>query len=128
MNRNPKKCIVCGMPFIPDHRVGQNQKVCQKLSCKLERKRRAQARWLKKNPDYFKGRYPQLKEAIIYNQQHKAIKTHISTTIQDELTTNKNKQLNHSTLSITIQDELRQRITMAKRCLTRAAILLYKTS
>lgn len=128
MNRNPKKCLVCGMLFIPDARVGQNQKVCQKLPCQLERKHRAQAIWLKKNPDYFKGRYPQLKDAIIRNQQHRAAKTRPSATIQDELTINKNKEVNQMAFFIHIQDELRDRITIAKQCLSKASLLLYKTS
>lgn len=56
-----KICEVCHECFIPDPRVGERQRVCFSLPCQQERKRRAQRRWLARNPDYFKGRYANTK-------------------------------------------------------------------
>ena len=63
-----KTCIICQDTFYPDRRVEKRRKVCDKLYCKLEHKRQSQQKWLKANPDYFKGRYPQLKEKIMANK------------------------------------------------------------
>jgi hypothetical protein len=57
-----KRCIVCGRFFIPDPRVGERQKVCRRDSCKKARKHLAQRAWCKKNPGYFGGRYPYVKQ------------------------------------------------------------------
>jgi len=57
-----KRCIVCGRFFIPDPRVGERQKVCRRDSCKKARKHLAQRAWCEKNPGYFGGRYPYVKQ------------------------------------------------------------------
>ncbi len=51
-----KKCLFCGRYFKPDPRVGQNQKACFRDCCKRARKQLAQNDWLRRNPDYFRGR------------------------------------------------------------------------
>lgn len=132
MKRNPqaKTCLVCKELFTPDPRVGDRQKVCKKLTCRLERKRLAQNRWVAQNPDYFKGRYPQLKETILRYQREKRLETNpkFSSTIQDELTGKDINMLAELQKVVDIQDELKRAITICKRRLTLAFSLLYKTS
>jgi hypothetical protein len=57
-----KRCVICGRFFIPDPRVKDRQKACGRQRCRKGRKQLAQDRWCKKNPAYFKGRYPYVKE------------------------------------------------------------------
>lgn len=52
-----KQCMYCGRYFIPDKRVGERQKACQRDGCKRRRKKDAQKRWLYKNPGYFRNHY-----------------------------------------------------------------------
>jgi len=57
-----KRCVFCGRFFIPDYRVGERQKACFLEVCKKARKQKAQREWVQKNPGYFQGRYPYVKE------------------------------------------------------------------
>jgi hypothetical protein len=57
-----KKCVFCGRFFIPDYRIGERQKACFREVCKKARKQKAQREWVRKNPGYFQGRYPYVKE------------------------------------------------------------------
>lgn len=129
-NKNIEKvCIVCNEIFVPDPRVGDRQKVCKKLSCKLQRKKLAQQNWLSKNPDYFKGRYPQLKEQIQANNKKKAqSRSKACSGIQDKLTSNQNKLLTALETLMSIQDEITRKITKSKCCLQDTLTLVYKTS
>ena len=52
-----KHCKYCGKLFEPDSRVGDRQKCCSSPACKKERKKEADRKWRKKNPEYFRGRY-----------------------------------------------------------------------
>jgi hypothetical protein len=52
-----RRCCYCRRIFVPDKRVGGQQKACQDAACRRRRKDQAQARWVKKNRHYFKGRY-----------------------------------------------------------------------
>lgn len=54
--KKKKRCLYCGEWFQPNPRTIKHQKACGKKSCKIERKRQAQKRWLKANPGYYKGR------------------------------------------------------------------------
>jgi hypothetical protein len=82
-----KVCIICNEKFTPDPRVGDRQKVCNKTYCKLQRKKQAQQHWVRKNPGYFKGRYPQLKEQILVNKKKTAqSRPKACFSIQDKLT------------------------------------------
>lgn len=56
------QCAYCGRYFMPDVRVGLRQKACLQPACKKIRKRDAQRTWCEKNPGYFRGRYPYVKE------------------------------------------------------------------
>ncbi len=56
------RCVFCGRFFIPDYRIGKRQKACFREGCKKARKQKAQREWVQKNPGYFQGRYPYVKE------------------------------------------------------------------
>ena len=57
-----KRCQFCGQFFVPDYRVRARQKACRRAECRKARKRLAQQTWCAKNPGYFQGRYPYVKE------------------------------------------------------------------
>ena len=124
-----KVCIVCNEKFTPDPRVGDRQKVCNKTYCKLQRKKLSQQNWVRKNPGYFKGRYPQLKEQILANnKQRTQSRPSACSGIQDELTSNQNKLLTALEYIMSIQDEITRKITKSKSCLQDTLTLVYKTS
>lgn len=128
-NINSKVCLICKENFIPDPRVGDDQTVCAKLNCKLQRKKRAQQNWLRKNPGYFNGRYPQLKDQILANNKRTAqARLKAGFSIQDELTSNHNKLLTALETLMSIQDEITRKITRSKYCLKDTLTLVYKTS
>ncbi len=78
-----KRCQFCGRFFIPDYRVGERQKACGRSECRQARKRLAQGAWLAKNPGYFQGRYPYVKE---WRQRRKAaVRPPGAGMIQDEI-------------------------------------------
>lgn len=124
-----KVCIICQENFVPDPRVGDRQKACKKTYCKLQRKALSQQNWLRENPGYFKGRYPQLKQQILSNRKQKAqSKPKACSGIQDKLTSNLNKPLTASRYIKSIQDEITRIITNGSYCLQDALRLVYKTS
>lgn len=135
-NFQSKKCEICHDDLNPDYRIGDRQRVCSKLSCQQQRKRRSQKAWLKKNPDYYKGRYPQLKEKILARQ--KKVKTQRATglsaelqplkTIQDELISSNNNILTHLIAMLTIQDEITSKFIISNRHLHKLKAALYKTN
>ena len=128
-NNIEKVCIVCHEIFTADPRVADRQKVCNKTYCKLQRKKRAQQNWLRKNPGYFKGRYPQLKDQILANNKRTAqARSKAGLSIQDELTSNQNKLLTALEYFMSIQDEITRIITKGKCCLQDTLTLVYKTS
>jgi len=51
-----RPCSICRRWFQPDRRVRDRQKTCSSPECRAERKRRSQAEWSAKNPDYWTGR------------------------------------------------------------------------
>jgi hypothetical protein len=57
-----KRCQFCGRYFRPDPRVVERQKACRRDVCRKARKLLAQHRWTERNPGYFRGRYPYVKE------------------------------------------------------------------
>ena len=114
-----KTCEVCHCQFKPDPRVGDRQRVCRKLSCQKERKRRSQRAWLKKNPDYFKGRYPLLKEYILPYQKrcpNKRPADRKTKIIQDKIIFINNKPLlGIEKDALTIQDKITSILLKGKR-------------
>lgn len=57
-----KRCQFCGRYYRPDPRVGQRQKACRREVCRKARKLLAQHLWSERNPGYFRGRYPYVKQ------------------------------------------------------------------
>ena len=57
-----KRCAYCGWFYKPDPRARKIQKSCQDSECRAKRKRESQKRWVEANPDYFNGRYNEVKE------------------------------------------------------------------
>jgi hypothetical protein len=124
-----KVCLICKDSFIPDPRVGDRQKVCKKLSCKQQRKKLAQHNWVRKNPGYFKGRYPQLKDQILANKKQQAQSSPKACfSIQDKLTSYQNRLLTALNYIMSIQDEITRKITRGKYYLQDTLTLVYKTS
>jgi hypothetical protein len=76
-----KRCVVCGRFFIPNPRVEQRQKTCQRGSCKKARKHLSQRAWCEKNPGYFRGRYPYVKQ---WRERRKALEVSGQAVIQDK--------------------------------------------
>ena len=79
-----KRCKYCGRYFRPDKRV-KGQKSCFRKPCKSKRKKESQEAWLKKNPDYFKGRYEQTKEFREKNPTYQSEWRAKRREIQDEI-------------------------------------------
>jgi len=135
-NSQYKLCEICHSKFEPDRRVGDRQRACSKLSCQQEQKHRSQQAWLKKNPDYFIGRYPELKEKILDRQKKLktekemdlSVSAEPSATIQEELTTHNNNVLTILMEIVTIQDEITPKFTMVNRQLKQLKTMLYKKS
>jgi len=145
-----KICEVCGDVFTPKPQVGKRQRTCGKTECKRELHNRSQRKWMERNPDYYKGRYPYVKEwlkahpdyqrnyrARIKENSHKngefdicrkAWLTCAYGTPQDELTICEDSVLNKLKQVIDIQDKLISRISTNKRNLDQLTALIYKTS
>ena len=51
----PRKrpCMICRRWFRPDNRVSDRQHACSRPECQLARRRKQQAAWRRRNPDYF---------------------------------------------------------------------------
>ena len=50
-----KPCRICRRWFQPDARVGERQRACGEPECQTARRRKTQADWRKRNPDYAIG-------------------------------------------------------------------------
>ena len=62
-----KRCAYCGRYYRPDPRARKVQKSCPKEQCRAKRKQGSHQKWVEANPDYFKGRYSQVKD---WRKQH----------------------------------------------------------
>ncbi|MDK1021936.1 MAG: hypothetical protein QGD90_09915 [Candidatus Hydrogenedentes bacterium] len=56
-----KRCKICEKAFRPSRRHWKTQEVCLRKKCRNQVKKNEQQSWLRKNPGYFKGRYPSQK-------------------------------------------------------------------
>jgi hypothetical protein len=56
------RCSICGKFCRPNRKSRTRQKCCARKECQAERKAKSQKDWHRKNPDYFRGRYPYLLE------------------------------------------------------------------
>jgi hypothetical protein len=55
-SRRKRPCCICHRWFLPDNRVGSRQRTCGRLECCQQRRRKMQAAWRVRNPDYFAAR------------------------------------------------------------------------
>lgn len=122
-----KQCDICHEFFEVVPQVAKRQNSCDKLDCKLEHKRRYNQQWRakKENADYFKGRYPELKQWLQrnpgylknYRAQRNSIAKQKSNDIQVELTPINNNKLTVNTIKILndIQVELNTNINNKKQ-------------
>src|SRR5579862_705807 len=60
--RRTKPCSTCRRWFTPDARIGKRQRTCGKAECQAGRRRKKQAAWRARNPDYFTARRLQERE------------------------------------------------------------------
>src|SRR5215470_15515930 len=51
-----KPCSICRRWFRPDPRVGKRQRACGQADCQAVQRRKMQAAWRARNPDYFVAR------------------------------------------------------------------------
>ena len=56
-----ENCQYCGKFYQPHVCLKNRQKSCEDPGCRKKRKQESQKQWVLKNPDYFKGRYPETK-------------------------------------------------------------------
>lgn len=54
-SRIRRKCKCCKCFFYPNPRVGARQRYCSNEACRRASKKASQAKWLAKNPGYFRG-------------------------------------------------------------------------
>jgi len=47
-----RPCCICGRWFRPNARIGARQAACSRPECQASRRRKTQARWRAKNPEY----------------------------------------------------------------------------
>lgn len=50
-----RPCSICRRWFRPDPRVGDRQHACRRPECQAARRKKTQARWRARNPDYAAG-------------------------------------------------------------------------
>lgn len=48
-----RPCRICRRWFRPDNRVGARQHTCSRPECQISRRKKTQASWRARNPDYF---------------------------------------------------------------------------
>jgi hypothetical protein len=56
-----KRCAYCGRFYRPDPRTRKIQKSCSDATCRAQRKKESQRKWVEANPGCFKGRYVKVK-------------------------------------------------------------------
>jgi hypothetical protein len=130
-----KHCEICHEPFDSDPHVGDRQRVCCRLACQNERKRRAQQRWVAKNPGCFTGRYINVKAWLEAHPGYLKAYRHARRTalaaepagddIQDELSPTLSM---HLLAACDIQDQISAKINKSRNHLEQAVTMIYKTS
>ncbi len=70
--RRRRRCRFCGQLFNVDPRLKERHYACSERKCQRERKKANQQRWLLRNPDYFKGRYPTTKTWLDFHPSYQA--------------------------------------------------------
>ena len=78
MSEIKKRCAYCHRAYRPDPRTAGFQKSCSAPTCRRKRKQEAQAKFLKENPNYFRGRYGQIKKWLAAHPGYTVSYTHLS--------------------------------------------------
>lgn len=84
-NRGQKRCVYCGRFYRPDPRTRGTQKSCNNLKCRAKRKSESHKKWLEANPDYFKGRYSEVREWRKDHPDYQRLWRKRAREIQDEI-------------------------------------------
>jgi hypothetical protein len=84
-DRRQKRCAYCGRYYRPDARVRKTQKSCSDAKCRAKRKRESQRKWMEANPEYFKGRYVNVKEWRKNHPDYQRLWRRKAREIQDEI-------------------------------------------
>jgi hypothetical protein len=83
--RRQHRCAYCGQYYRPDARARKTQKSCKDPECRAKRKKESQQKWLEANPDYFKDRYPEVKEWRAGHPDYQRLWRKRRREIQDEI-------------------------------------------
>jgi hypothetical protein len=59
-----KPCSICRRWFRPDPRVGSRQRTCGQADCQTTQRKKKQAAWRRRNPDYFRARRIQVRSTL----------------------------------------------------------------
>jgi len=112
-----KRCVYCGRYYKPDPRARQVQKSCQRPTCRAKRKRESHKRWLEANPDYFKGRYSEVKSWREKHPDYQRLWRKKAREIQDEIPPE--KPVRTMVLVIPeeiLQNEIQDEIRLVRQC------------
>jgi hypothetical protein len=112
-----KRCGYCGRFYKPDPRARKTQKSCQNPVCRAKRKRESHKRWLEANPDYFKGRYSEIKAWREKHPDYQRLWRKKVREIQDEIPPEKSVR----TMVLVIpdnmlQNEIQDEIRLVRQC------------
>jgi hypothetical protein len=66
-----RRCPHCRHLFVPDPRLKERQKTCGREECCRNQKRQSNKEWQSLHPDYYRGIYPQQKEAYGTRAEYK---------------------------------------------------------
>jgi len=66
-----RRCPFCHRLFTPNPRLKERQKTCGRQECRSDQKRLSDERWRSQNRDYFRGLYPQQKQAYGTRAQYR---------------------------------------------------------
>jgi hypothetical protein len=112
-----KRCVYCGRYYKPDRRARRVQKSCQRPTCRARRKRESHKRWLEANPDYFKGRYSEIKAWREKHPDYQRLWRKKAREIQDEIPPE--KPVRTMVLVIPdnmLQNEIQDEIRLVRQC------------
>lgn len=73
MPKQRRRCPYCRCLFAPDPRLKERQRTCGRKECRRNRKRQSNEEWRSQHPDYFRGIYPQQKEAYGARAEYKKV-------------------------------------------------------